>query len=127
MIISATVLSRTYMPCCNALYLNILRQVYDDVLQNHEFLYFCNRRVRAQFIEADDGEGAVELMTQAMNGADCSFDFVLMDNIMVRTDTLLLYNTPVSSLAFVHVTATTTTTTKLLSIMIYFVFRFLIF
>jgi hypothetical protein len=131
MIISATVLSCTYMPCCNALYLNILRLVYDDVLQNHEFLYFCNRRVRAQFIEADDGEGAVELMAQAMNGADCSFDFVLMDNIMVRTDSLLLYNSPVSSLAFVHVTATTTTTTttKLLSIMIcfFFFFLFLIF
>jgi hypothetical protein len=29
---------------------------------------------------------AVELMAQAMNGAHCSFDFVLMDNIMVRTN-----------------------------------------
>ena len=82
MIISATVLSRTYMPCCNALYLNI----YDDNLQIHELVNFCNRRVRAQFIEADDGEVAVELMAQAMNGTHCSFDFVLMDNIMVRTN-----------------------------------------
>ena len=80
MIISATVLSRTYMPCCNALYLNILRQVYDELVD------FWNCRVRAQFVEADDGEVAVELMAQVMNGAHCSFDFVLMDNIMVRTN-----------------------------------------
>ena len=70
----------------HALYLNILRQVYDDVLQNHELVYFCNRRVRAQFVEADDGEVAVEFMAQVMNGAHCSFDFVFMDNIMVRTN-----------------------------------------
>ena len=68
------------------LYLNIFRQVYDDNLENRELVDFRNCRVRAQFIEADDGEVAVELMAQAMNGAHCSFDFVLMDNIMVRTN-----------------------------------------
>ena len=64
------------------LYLNILRQT--SIRRVSGFLYNC--RVRAQFVEADDGEVAVELMAQAMNGAHCSFDFVLMDNIMVRTN-----------------------------------------
>ena len=86
------------------LYLNLLRQVYDELVN------FCNCLVRAQFIEADDGEVAVEFMAQAMNGADCSFDFVLMDNIMVRTDTLLLYNT----LQCLNNLLLYTTTTKLL-------------
>ena len=50
-----------------------------------------NLRVRALFMEADDGEVAVELLKKEMNGEGSGFDFVLMDNIMVNSIAQLFF------------------------------------
>ena len=87
----AVMRAHTYCTLSHGYYLNILETSSPpSVAKSRELLF--HRRIRAEFIEADDGEVAVELMTQAMN-AGSSFDFVLMDNIMVAN---LRINPPVS-------------------------------
>ena len=48
-------------------------------------------RVRALLVEADDGEVAVELLKKEMSETGGSFDFVLMDNIMVQQLYIYMY------------------------------------